>query len=303
MKTCKRQVLAALVSSALSLGASQVAAEVLASDSFESGDMSAPSHDGFSWERNNRTSIVSSTGVLWSNGSKDIDIPSGRDWTAYDGENSLRFRYPARENMAEQRFSLNESHPELWASFWLRVPANFYHQSGNQKLFALWMDGYSAHGDGSTITLEFRPDGSNEAGSSVFYANVGKGRSNITGGDIGIHPFITVPSDRGRWMNLVIRVVAESSEDESDGILEVWRKWEDESSYTQTQDLDGLPIRIPSDGPNGFKKGYLMGWANGAYSEDTEFLLDDFTLSTESLLKSKPCPPVTDGASAPDGCG
>ncbi|MEZ5583600.1 MAG: hypothetical protein R3F37_13395 [Candidatus Competibacteraceae bacterium] len=26
-----------------------------------------------------------------------------------------------------------------------------------------------------------------------------------------------------------------------------------------------------------------MGWANGAYTEDTQFMLDDFTISTESL--------------------
>lgn len=291
MKTNKSSVFAILFG--IAFGVTTVAAEVIVSDSFESGDMSAPGYDGFSWSRNNRTSIVNSTHVIWNNGARLNPIHEGKDWTAFSGENSLRFRYPAGENMAEQRFSLSQSYTELWFSFWLRVPVNFYHTSGNQKLFALWMDGYSNRGDGSTIVLEFRPSSGIGPGSSTFYVNVSEGGYNITGGDIGHYPFIKVPDNLGEWMHLVIRVAAESSPSAKDGILEVWRSWEGApNDYVQTHQMYDLPIKNPTEGPDGFRHGYLMGWANGTYSEETEFLLDGFIISSTSLFSARPTPPL-----------
>lgn len=269
------------------------------SDSFETGDMSTPDNIDFQWDRNNRTSIVTMDPgpvAIWNNRYVYNEVSDGRDWTAYHGDNSLRFRYPAGSEWAEQRFSIGTAHSELWMSFWLRVPENFHHNNpsgsaANNKLFSLWMDGYSADGDGSTVNMEFRPDGS--AGGSRFYVKTTRGRNNVTGGDQGSVPFIRVPEHRGKWMNLVIRVVAESSEDKSDGTVEVWRKWDGDSSYTKTHDRNNQPLRLPASGPQGFSNGYLMGYANATYSENTEFLIDDFKLSTHSLLdtRSRPNPP------------
>lgn len=297
MKAHKRQLLASLMSVAFTLGAHQVAAELIVSDSFESGDMSAPGYNGFSWSQNDRTSIVSSDGVLWSNGPKSIDKPSGRDWEPYRGENSLRFRYPSGSNMAEQQFSMEEGHPELWMSFWLKVPINFHHTSGNQKLFRLWMDAYE--GEGSKVGMEFRPNGN---GGSNFYLKLSDGNYSAVGGDTGTTEFIETPRDLGRWMHIVFRVSSETAPGASDGIVEVWRSWADQTEYEKTHFLENQKIMVPSDGPKGFKHGYLMGWANGAYSKDTEFLIDNFTLSTESILGEKPCPPGTNRSSLTDGC-
>lgn len=272
-------------------------------DSFESGDMSAPGDHSFSWSNNNGTSVVTMDPgplVVWNNGPRNNSVEGDeRDWNAFDGDYSLRARYGAGGSWTEQRFSIGSAHQELWMSFWLRVPVNFHHQnpstSANNKLLSLWMDDYSAKGDGSTVNMEFRPDGS---GNSRFYVKTTKGRYNVTGGDQGSVSFISVPEHRGKWMNLVIRVVAESSEDKSDGTVEVWRKWEGESSYTKTHDRTNQPLRLPASGPQGFSNGYLMGWANASYEVDTEFLIDDFKLSTESLLNietrspSRPSPPA-----------
>jgi 8-oxo-dGTP pyrophosphatase MutT (NUDIX family) len=35
----------------------------------------------------------------------------------------------------------------------------------------------------------------------------------------------------------------------------------------------------------GWNKGYLMGWSNPNYGEETEFLVDEFALSTAPLLE------------------
>lgn len=105
-------------------------AQVLISDSFESMDLSATNSDGFSWAGTNRTSIVTQHpedgNVVVFNGNPIYNIVNDdRDWTAFDGDYSLRFRYAAGAAMSEQRFDLGSAYPEIWISFWLRVPSNF----------------------------------------------------------------------------------------------------------------------------------------------------------------------------------
>lgn len=268
-----------------SLLATTANSEPLIADSFESGDMSATNEDGFNWGKNNRTSIVTKNAVVYSNGEKSVSIPNGREWDPKHGEHSLRFRYAPGKAMAEQRFEIGKAYPEIWMSFWLRVPINFSHpdpgnNTQNQKLFYLWMDGYSHHGDGASVGMEFRGDGS---GGSYFYGKI------AGSGDMGRAPFISIPDDRGRWMHLVVHVDSESSPGASDGIMEVWKKWEGEPDYIKTQDLRDQTIKLSST-IKGFAAGYLMGWANAAYPVNTEFLIDDFELATSPLFSNSNAP-------------
>jgi hypothetical protein len=256
-------------------------------DGFETADLSVGTN-GFSWASTNRTSIVRSDGCVVFNGPANPCGNEDREWESRPGSagsHALRFHYLAGGAMSEQRFSIGSAHRELWASWWLRVPTNFEHLDGpssdNNKLFMFWMDDYSTRGDGSTVGMETRPDGS---GGARWYVKVSPGRNTALGGDRGSVPFISYPSDQGRWMKIVVRIKAETSADAGDGLMQVWRRWEDEGSFTQTHNRTGQPIRVPSAGPNGFSAGYLMGWANSAYGQETEFLIDDFTLSTGSLL-------------------
>ena len=263
-------------------------------DSFESGDMSATNADGFNWGQNNRTSIVTSEAVVYSNGEKNISIPSGRDWDPLDGKHSLRFRYPAGSNMAEQRFELGKGYPEIWMSFWLKVPINFTHPTSspnNEKLFRLWMDGYDQDGVGSTVGMSFRGNG---AGGSNFFAKVSAGDHSLVGGDTGSVPFIDVPGDRGKWMQLVVHVKSETSPGAQDGLMEVWRKWKGEAQYSKTHELVNQPIKLDSK-VGGFSAGYLMGWANAPYTKDTEFLIDSFVLSEYPLIDNQNRPNAPKG--------
>ena len=103
-------------------------AEAIFFDDFESGHMDT-TNNGFAWLNLSRTSIVTQSetdgNVIIFSSRRDgqvYDIQNdGKDWTAFDGNNSLRFRYPAGEPWAEQRFELGEAYPELWISFWLRA--------------------------------------------------------------------------------------------------------------------------------------------------------------------------------------
>lgn len=255
-------------------------------DSFESADMSASNEDGFKWARNNRTSIVTAEKVVYNNGAKDVPIPSGRDWNPKHGEHSLRFRYAAGSNMSEQRFNLGGAYPDIWLQYWVKVPINYSHgqrSPSNHKFFALWMDGYSNKGEGPTVAWEFW--GASD-GSSRLAFHHSEGGNNILGGHEGHFNFISVPNDLGRWMEITMHIKASSDGSSSDGVIELWRRWENEAPDQRKlyhQKTNAI-LPIPSQGPQGWNAGYFMGWANASYRKSTEWLIDQITISTEPLL-------------------
>lgn len=261
-------------------------------DSFESGNMSATNAAGFSWGSNNRTSVVTSEAAVYNN--REIYNPPSydADWTPKHGDHSLRFRYAAGEPMAEQRFDLGGAYKDLWIQYWVRVPTNYSHgqsSPSNHKFFALWMDDYSSKGLGPTIAWEFWGTGGGSSGLAYHYS---EGQYTILGGHRDQRDFISVPEDQGRWMEITIHTKASSNDRSADGVIELWRRWEDEASNQRTlfHRTTNAILPIPNGGPEGWSAGYFMGWANAAYAQDTEWLVDYITFSTESLLDSSDFP-------------
>jgi hypothetical protein len=280
----------------VSLLASPASGESLIVDSFESGDMSATNQDGFNWGENNRTSVVTAEGVVYNNGRIDVAIPSGRDWEPKDGEHSLRFRYGAGQHWAEQRFNLGNGYEDIWLRYWVRVPINFEHGTGelsNNKFFSMWMDAYSSKGEGATVFWNFWRD--SDGGSSITVA-YNDGNYGPSGGQAQRKKFIRVPDDRGRWMEVVFNAKASTSADSLDGYIGFWRRWEGEQEFTQLHEVQGVNLATPAEVPNGWANGYLMGYANASYATDTEWLIDDFEVATHSLLSTSkltaPNPPI-----------
>tara|TARA_R110002049_G_scaffold239433_2_gene412642 strand:+ start:13741 stop:14484 length:744 start_codon:yes stop_codon:yes gene_type:complete len=213
------------------------------------------------------------------------NVQPGNDWNAIDGQYSLRFRYTVGEPMAEQRFNFSPQR-DIWLSYWIRVPINYQHGSGggsatNNKFLALWTDGYSQSGQGSTFWLSLENAG---GGNSYLAFTNTLGYGNASQGMQQHIAFINAATDKGKWMQMVVHLVAETSDGASDGIVQTWRRWENESNFTQLHDANNRQLRIPSNGPAGFSAGYLMGWANGTYDEITEWLIDDVTIANTSLL-------------------
>lgn len=250
-------------------------------DGFESGNLST-TQSGFAWGDSQRTSIVTMNGAaneqVWPT---YVNVNDGRDWTAKTGNNSLRFRYPAGEPWAEQRFSLSTPKTDLWFRFWLRIPTNFTHGNSNNKLFSLWQDGYEAAGDGGSAFWNFWPAGGGDSYVTYTYTRGGYTGSISQAGDTS---FIDVPSDRGRWMQICFRCKVATTKSSDDGILQMWRRWSGETSWTQFHNITNADMGPPDAGSPGWLNGYVMGWANNGYAELTEFLLDDFTVSERSLL-------------------
>lgn len=266
-------------------GSTQAPKGVQYFDSFETADLNSTNEQGFQWLRTNRTSVVSSTASVWTKGEAiDVAKPSGRNWDAYAGNYCMRFRYPAGEAWAEQRYEMGAAYPEVWISYWIKIPENYEHgpigSPRNQKWQAVWTDDYSQHGDGPTVVFNMWPDGNR---GSVSTVSIVKATNMNSAHREEFNGFIRVPEDRGRWMHNVFYLKISSSASAEDGQVKWWRRWQGETEFTQLANMETVGL-WPNSGPQGFSAGYLMGWANGAYAEDTEFLLDNFTISTDSLL-------------------
>ncbi|QSP93676.1 hypothetical protein LPB19_10715 [Marinobacter salinisoli] len=268
---------------------STVSAAPLLVDSFESGDLSATNADGFQWSSTNRTGVVTENALIYNKGPTN-EVPAyDFDWAPKHGAHSLRFEYPPGKAWSEQRFKLGDAYRDIWFQYWVRVPVNYYHgqkSPTNNKFFSLWMDGYSSKGNGPSIAWEFWGD---PDGSSRIAFHYSSGGYTIMGSHRQIKPFISVPRDRGRWMEVTIHVKAASSSSSNDGVIEFWRRWEDESPDAREllHRTTSADIAAPPGGPNGWAAGYLMGWANAEYAEQTDWLIDYFTISTESLINSQ----------------
>ena len=258
-------------------------AEIVFKDSFEAGDFNASSAEKndinlrYSY---NRTGLVTQ-----KNGNAQMIIPStinrtdDQDWSAKHGDYSLLFDYAANVNMAEHRFTFDPL-SEIWLKYWVRVPVNYDHGNLNNKFLSIWQKTYD---DSGTLTLQTRPDGS---GGALLVAQDG----GVIGTEDLAKPFIKVPDDRGRWMEIVIQVKAAYSDTSNDGEYRLFRRWENEQSFAIIHEYTNM-VNQYSDG-TGYRSGYFFGWANDPYSEDTYWLLDDIIISRESLLpEAAPLPP------------
>ena len=279
-------------------------------DTFESGSWDSTNAEGFQWGKINRTTIVKQgangnikvCGVdTYELGQCPKEEPKydGKNWQAYKGQNSLRFRFPGggSDSWAEQRFDIGTPLKEVWMSFSLRIPAEYkayYPPNGtrsNSKFFTLLMDGYENRGEGTTVVANIwsKPDGSGALGISATFGNYQK-----TGADPRhVDKFISYPDDLGKWMKVVVRVKSETTPGAKDGLIQVWRLREGEAELTMVYDSENLEIRLPPPGKvQGFKLGRLLGWSNPGYPDVTEleFLLDDFVLSGNN--PAAPQPPV-----------
>jgi hypothetical protein len=265
-------------------GSINLPAANLVIDTFETANMTPTLNNaGFTWSAFNRTSIVTmnANGDPESNGTP---IPGDlRDWTAKEGDYSLRFRYPANEPMAEQRFYMTNVYPELWVRFWVRVPVNYVHGTGNHKFFALVMGEYGTQSPTNTkVIWEYRPGGTAQASSLDFSYDSYDGIGNS--GAKQATPFMS-PADQGRWMQMVLHVKASSSGRSADGVIETWRRFDGETTFTKFHEKTDTILELQPGLTQGFNSGFVLGYANpSSFSVDTEFLVDTIEFSTGALI-------------------
>ena len=244
------------------------------------------------------------SGFIWRDGSNSA-ISTEK---AKSGTSSVKFTFPGgaegTDAFSERRFSLGGHYSDIWIKYDIYIPLNYTHRTGpgseNNKGFVhLWSGVQSTYaGDTRTGPLygpNFWPSGS---GSSIQMwvgtriNNVGQGVS-FNGPNV---PVITA-NDKGHWMTIVVHAKLATAAN-NDGVYELWKTdWQG----TQTKILNihnGPYYSTQNDGSPqlGFNQGYLLGWANSGFDNDTIIYIDNFKASTTSLLSDSglapPNPPL-----------
>lgn len=241
-------------------------------DGFESGD-----------------STHTENGVTWgSGGTITTDNPR-------TGSYSIRFAFPATadnvDSSREKRFYLTTPLSEFWVRMWIWIPANYKHRlpsdtSTNNKFLAIYANPY---------------------GDPGFQMNLSTSRVNDYQSTLDIHKYnngpeappisnayasFIVPDDFGEWVEIITRVKVPTDATSSDGIVQVWK------NSVLIADHQSVAM-FGSDGRNYIDQGYILGWSNSGYDEETIFYIDDVEFSGTAIVPSEPEDPETTTASGP----
>ncbi|MES2933926.1 MAG: heparin lyase I family protein [Pseudomonadota bacterium] len=247
--TCFFAALLYVVSPVAAAGMSPIAA-----DNFESGKASA----------------------LWNSFAyvtvKPLPAATGRSG------NGLAFGYvgnpvDTRDATAEARFDLKKEYVELAIEYDLFIPANYKHitpsdRADNNKFLRLWQVSYSV---GEQIGAGTLPQGLN--GESKIGTDYKKFPDwGVSTAIKQADNFITL-SDLGQWMTVKIHVKAPS--DKSKGVIQIYK-----NGNLLLNDV-AVPNNLP--GLQGWRYGYLFGWANSGFREDTVLYIDNVKFSGETI--------------------
>ncbi len=215
--------------------------------------------------------------------------PRVTDLDPIAGTYSLEFRHrPCRNDIdedsnSEQRINIPEL-SEFWLRYKLLVPTNYAHRvpigTGNNKFFFIgWDDGVAP--DRILVDLETVRNPAT-GGSSLFCQTVhpvdGTAQT-IFSPQVQVTDVISATGAivPGVASVISIHVKVASGAETNDGALELWaddtiifRKTNLRLSYPSGSALYGTaPV---------FRVGYLQGYANSGYDEETIFQIDDVTL-------------------------
>ncbi len=254
------------------VGTTEKEGDIFFNDSFESGDLSYT----------NQTS-----GAIWSGSNRggDGDFVGVSTDKAYTGQYSLKFKFGGNPDLdddafAEERFYLGSAKDEVYIRYYLWVPENFTVRSvsgDNNKFIRLWGDTY---GDPMQVGVSYRHEGipyyktkslgwnadsdldhvPNCSGSTglIFPGNEYRGTSSLY-------------DMKGKWTAIETHYKRDAGS--GDGAFEMWVDGVQEINKHNISWI-GAPCS-----PGYFKNGYLLGWANSGFDEDTIFYIDDVVFS------------------------
>jgi hypothetical protein len=204
-------------------------------------------------------------------------LPSETGRTGY----GLKFFYRGNPNDtadadAEARFDLKKEYTDILIEFDLFIPANYKHvtpsdRAANNKFLRLWQINYSEGEQVGAGTLVQDNNVSSIIGTDYKrFPNWG-----VSTGVKQARDFITA-EDLGKWMS--IKIYANAPTDQRPGTIRIYK-----NKYVL---LDDANIANVLPGTQGWRYGYLLGWANSGFREDTALYMDNVRFSEESPPKA-----------------
>lgn len=241
--------------------------EVLFEDNFETGNLShTDTASGTRWGETRHSST------------DDVVVTADE---AHSGLYSLKFFFAGNANTkddawAEQRFVFGEPQTNIYMRYYIKFPANYdirdTPSSDNTKFFYMWGNNYS---DPMMTGMEI--DNNEKA---YFKAKI-SGYPHVldcagnTGGVPGINSWHLGAEHLNKWICFEFHIKHDSGS--GDGVLQFW--------VDGTLVIDGKNLSWAGApcSPGYFLNGYLMGWSNSGFDENTIVYIDDIVFSTDYI--------------------
>jgi hypothetical protein len=154
-----------------------------------------------------------------------------------------------------------------------------YGFGANNKFILLWQGDYGSTSTGNMIDLEYWPV---DRGNSVLsrYLSVDKGAKLRDEGHIHSEGhIIDKDEDTGKWMELIFHFKIASAAD-NDGIIHIQKNGQD---YLNVRDIGNYS----EEGFNYLEHGYLLGWSNSGFGEETIMYIDNVVFSVNPIKSSR----------------
>ncbi len=265
--------------------------------------------DGFENEGAGLNLTPQTNGFTWQTGA-NTQVSSVNPET---GKYALEFDFAGvpdgTDDNAEQPFLLGGSYPEIWVKYDIFIPTNYYHRDStlrttNHKGFLyLWAGNYGSP-TGPGMGPNFWPDSAitntTATGQSVgsFYVWGVPGMNPNGASDEHFGPwnypkiwanegYIIRTQDLGKWMQVILHYKYATSAN-NDGVAQIWLQTAGEARR-QVLNLTNGNWYVP--GATGFTQGYLLGWANDGFLQDTKIYIDNIEFSTTPIGMDPPAAP------------
>jgi hypothetical protein len=154
--------------------------------------------------------------------------------------------------------------------------------SANNKLMAVFADGYSGGGNGPTIIWEYWPNDPAAAQgqtprSSELAVHYSRGQFTGAGSHLQGTHFIG-PADFGKYIDIMFHGRFSSAPGANDGVIETWIRRQGAASFTRIHHITdaNMDKRTSSASPNAlvpWQQSKIMGWANSCFDAQTDFYI------------------------------
>jgi len=226
-------------------------ADVL-TDSFESGDLTSPS--------------AGSWGAQGEGSGDSIDVSND---TARTGNYSLKFVFAggSGDAYAEQGFSFETTATTVYASFYVFWPSNYVHRDdepSNNKFLMVWGPPGQTGSFFYDLELEITEMHPKTAGNGSVNTCAVSSASTIRPATWG---HVAIPENLNTWEHYYVEMKQDSGS--GDGFFRVYV---DDVLRYEKEDITS--VGAPCS-PGYFNSGYLFGWANSGFTNDTVVYVDD----------------------------
>ena len=172
------------------------------------------------------------------------------------------------ERISATQVRLESAAPTTVSGAEIRMQNRSSHRSINNKFIWVAAENYNGYASEAWFIAEYAHPSPSSLGDvpNAKIKYTGSGGEGAPSKAERIHADLIRAEDAGQWVRIRIHLLAH----DTDGQFELWR------DDTLVMDFPAGYRTSEGEGKDYWRVGYLMGWANTGYTEDTTFHVSDF---------------------------